>query len=109
MIRKEQETIVVAVIALLKGINVDGETMQYIIEQVGMEKEIKKVVKPTTIDSIANDIYMDLENEGVDLIDSVEYELNGAEIGIEFICLDDDRIKELIKDTTHRRFVTVVV
>jgi hypothetical protein len=98
------------VIAVLNGINVDGESMQYIIEKVGMTDQMKSQLGIETempdvvIDQIAKDIYIDLDNEGVDILEDQEYGINANEIYLENIELDMYRVQAIIKDVLRNHF-----
>ena len=98
------------VIAVLNGIDVDGETMEYIIEKVGMTDQMKSQLGIETempdavIDQIAKDIYIDLDNEGVDILEDQEYGINANEIYLESIDLDMYRVQAIIKDVLRSHF-----
>ncbi len=98
------------VIAVLNGIDVDGESMQYIIEKVGMTDQMKSQLGIETempdavIDQIASDIYIDLDNEGVDIINDQEYGINANEVYLESIDLDMYRVQTIIKDVLRSHF-----
>jgi hypothetical protein len=98
------------VIAVLNGIDVDGESMQYIIEKVGMTDQMKSQLGIETempdavIDQIASDIYIDLDNEGVDILEDQEYGINANEIYLESIDLDMYRVQTIIKDVLRSHF-----
>jgi hypothetical protein len=98
------------VIAVLNGIDVDGESMQYIIEKVGMTDQMKSQLGIETempdavIDQIAKDIYIDLDNEGVDILEDQEYGINANEIYLESIDLDMYRVQAIIKDVLRSHF-----
>jgi hypothetical protein len=98
------------VIAVLNGIDVDGESMQYIIEKVGMTDQMKSQLGIETempdavIDQIAKDIYIDLDNEGVDILEDQEYGINANEIYLENIELDMYRVQAIIKDVLRSHF-----
>ena len=98
------------VIAVLNGIDVDGESMQYIIEKVGMTDQMKSQLGIETempdvvIDQIAKDIYIDLDNEGVDILEDQEYGINANEIYLENIDLDMYRVQAIIKDVLRSHF-----
>jgi len=103
-------TVVEAVIALLNGIDVDGETMEYIINKTAMRDQIKAQLSvesqmpDVVIDQIAKDIYIDLDNEGVDIIEDQEYGINANEIYLESISLDLWRVQRIIKDVLRSHF-----
>ena len=98
------------VIAVLNGIDVDGESMQYIIEKVGMTDQMKSQLGIETempdavIDQIAKDIYIDLDNEGVDILEDQEYGINANEVYLESIDLDLYRVQAIIKDVLRSHF-----
>jgi hypothetical protein len=98
------------VIAVLNGIDVDGESMQYIIEKVGMTDQMKSQLGIETempdavIDQIASDIYIDLDNEGVDILNDQEYGINANEVYLESIDLDMYRVQTIIKDVLRSHF-----
>ena len=98
------------VIAVLNGIDVDGESMQYIIEKVGMTDQMKSQLGIETempdavIDQIAKDIYIDLDNEGVDILETQTYGINDNEIYLRDIELDLYRVQAIIKDVLRSHF-----
>lgn len=98
------------VIAVLNGIDVDGESMQYIIEKVGMTDQMKSQLGIETempdavIDQIASDIYIDLDNEGVDIIQEQQYGIIHNEVYLESIDLDLYRVQTIIKDVLRSHF-----
>jgi polygalacturonase len=98
------------VIAVLNGINVDGESMQYIIEKVGMTDQMKSQLGVATempedvINQIAEDISIDLDNEGLDLIEDQEYGINANEIYLEDVTYDRYRMEKVIKDVLESHF-----
>jgi hypothetical protein len=98
------------VIAVLNGIDVDGESMQYIIEKVGMTDQMKSQLGIETempdavIDQIAKDIYIDLDNEGVDIIQEQQYGIIHNEVYLESIDLDLYRVQTIIKDVLRSHF-----
>jgi len=103
-------TVAEAVITLLKGIDVDGETMEYIINNVGMRDQMKSQLSvesqmpDAVIDQIANDIMEDLDNEGVDLIVDQEYGIVHNEISLNDVTYDTWRIKTIVKDVLNSHF-----
>jgi len=101
------------VIAVLNGINVDGESMQYIIEKVGMTDQMKSQLGVATempedvINQIAEDISIDLDNEGLDLIEDQEYGINANEIYLEDVTYDRYRMEKVIKDVLESHFKSI--
>jgi hypothetical protein len=101
------------VIAVLNGIEVDGETMQYIIEKVGMTEQMKSqlgiesMMPEHVLNQIADDIVTDLDNEGLDLIKDQTYGINANEIYLEDITYDKYRIKAVVRDTLRAHFEAV--
>ncbi len=103
-------TVVEAVIALLNGIDVDGETMEYILEKTGMTDQMKSQLSiesrmpESVMTQIADDIVTDLDNEGVELIDDQTYGINANEIYLEDIAYDTWRIKAIVRDVLRSHF-----
>jgi hypothetical protein len=103
-------TVVEAVIALLNGIDVDGETMEYIINKTAMRDQMKaqlgveSQMPDAVIDQIAKDIYVDLDNEGVDIIEDQEYGICANEIVLMDISLDLWKVQAIIRDTLRSHF-----
>jgi len=103
-------TVVEAVIALLNGIDVDGESMQYIIEKVGMTDQMKSQLSiesrmpESVMTQIADDIVTDLDNEGVDLIEDQEYGIVHNEISLNDVTYDTWRIKAIVRDVLRSHF-----
>ena len=104
------------VIAVLNGIDVDGESMQYILEKTGMIDQMKsqlgvatdelgtRILSPDVIDQIASDIADGLDNEGTDIIGSYELEMNNNYCEIDSIDLDTHCITRIIKDVLVEHF-----
>ena len=109
----ENQAVIAAVIALLNGIDVDGETMEYIIEKTNMTDQMKSQLGITSympehvLNTIADDIVTDLDNEGLDLIEDQEYGINANEIYLENITYDKYRIKAVVRDTLRAHFEEV--
>lgn len=109
MVNEDQKTIVTAVIALLNGIDVDGETMEYILDKVGMADQMKsqlgtKLLSPMVIDQIAEDIVTDLDNEGVELLEDQTYGINANEIYLEDVTYDKYRMEKVVKLVLESHF-----
>jgi hypothetical protein len=98
------------VIAVLNGIDVDGESMQYIIEKVGMTDQMKSQLgiesqmPEAVMTQIANDIITDLDNEGVELIEDQTYGINANEIYLEDVTYDTYRIRAVVRDVLRSHF-----
>ena len=103
-------TVVEAVIALLNGIDVDGETMEYIINKTAMRDQMKaqlsveSQIPDAVIDQITKDIYVDLDNEGVDIIADQDYGVCANEIVLMGISLDLWKVQTIIKDVLRSHF-----
>jgi len=112
----ENQAVIAAVIALLNGINVDGETMEHILEKTGMTDQMKsqlgvatdmlgtRILSPMVIDQIAVDIVSDLDNEGVELLEDQTYGINANEIYLEDVTFDKYRMEKIIKDVLESHF-----
>ena len=105
----ENQAVIAAVIALLNGIDVDGETMEYIVEKVGMADQMKsqlgtKLLSPMAIDQIADDIVADLDNEGVELLEDQTYGINANEIYLEDVTYDKYRMNKIITHVLESHF-----
>ena len=103
-------TVVEAVIALLNGIDVDGETMEYIINKTAMRDQMKAQLSVESqmpeevMTQIADDIVADLDNEGVDLIVDQEYGIVHNEISLNDVTYDTWRIKAIVRDVLRSHF-----
>jgi hypothetical protein len=105
-----------SVITLLNGIDVDGETMEYIIDKVGMRDQMKsqlgvatdmlgtRILSPMVIDQIAEDIVADLDNEGIELIEDQEYGIVHNEISLTDVTYDKYRMEKIIKHVLESHF-----
>lgn len=84
------------VIAVLNGINIDGESMQYIIEKVGMEDQMRSQLGAKVEDesvslklsamqyqSLVEEIVSDIEDNIDDVISDTEFSLSGNYIEVE--------------------------
>lgn len=103
-------TVVEAVIALLNGIDVDGETMEYIINKTAMRDQMKaqlgieSQMPEEVMTQIADDIVTDLNNEGVELIADQEYGIVHNEISLNEVVYDTWRIKAIVRDVLRSHF-----
>jgi hypothetical protein len=116
MVNEDQKTIVTAVIALLNGIDVDGETMEHILEKTGMTDQIKsqlgvatdmlgtRILSPIVIDQITEDIVADLDNEGLELIEDQEYGINANELFLQSVTYDRYRMEQVVKHVLESHF-----
>jgi hypothetical protein len=112
----ENQAVIAAVIALLNGIDVDGETMEHILEKTAMIDQMKsqlgvatdmlgtRILSPMVIDQITEDIVADLDNEGVELIEDQEYGIVHNEISLTDITYDKYRMEKIIKDVLESHF-----
>jgi hypothetical protein len=106
----DQNIAINSVITLLSGIDVDGETMEYIINKVGMRDQMKSqlaiesVMPEAVMTQIANDIITDLDNEGVELIEDQTYGINANEIYLEDVTYDNYRIRAVVRDVLRSHF-----
>ena len=112
----ENQAVIAAVIALLNGIDVDGETMEYILEKTAMTDQIKsqlgvatdmlgtRILSPIVIDQITEDIVSDLDNEGVELLEDQTYGINANEIYLEDVTFDKYRMEKVIKHVLESHF-----
>lgn len=112
----ENQAVIAAVIALLNGIDVDGETMEHILEKTAMTDQIKsqlgvatdmlgtRILSPMVIDQIAEDIVADLDNEGIDLIEDQEYGIVHNEISLTDVTYDKYRMEKIIKHVLESHF-----
>ena len=110
MTNTDKEVVVSSVIALLNSIDVDGETMEHIINEVGMRDQMKSQLgvesrmPEAVIEQIAYDIFTDLDNEGVELIEDQTYGINANEIYIEDVTYDKYRINSIVKSVLESHF-----
>jgi len=116
MANEDQKTVVTAVIALLNGIDVDGETMEYILEKTAMTDQMKsqlgvatdmlgtRILSPMVIDQIAEDIVADLDNEGLELIEDQEYGINANELFLQSVTYDRYRMEQVVKHVLESHF-----
>jgi hypothetical protein len=99
-----------SVITLLNGIDVDGETMEYIINKVGMRDQMKSqlavesIMPEAVITQIAEDITADLDNEGLDLIEDQEYGINANELFLQSVTYDRYRMEQVVKHVLKSHF-----
>jgi hypothetical protein len=99
-----------SVITLLNGIDVDGETMEYIINKVGMRDQMKSQLgiesqmPEAVITQIAEDITADLDNEGLDLIEDQEYGINANELFLQSVTYDRYRMEQVVKHVLRSHF-----
>ena len=105
-----------SVITLLNGIDVDGETMEYILEKTAMIDQMKsqlgvatdmlgtRILSPMVIDQIAEDIVADLDNEGLELIEDQEYGINANELFLQSVTYDRYRMEQVVKHVLESHF-----
>lgn len=98
------------VIAVLKGLNVDGESMQHIIEQVGMTEQMKSqlgapasdkakelVLTPVELESLVNGIVNDIDDCIEDIVD-VEFSLNGNYLEVDSHNVSTRKLESIISN-----------
>jgi hypothetical protein len=106
----DQNIAINSVITLLNGIDVDGETMEYIINKVGMRDQMKSqlgvesIMPDVVINQIAKDITADLDNEGLDLIEDQEYGINANELFLQSVTYDRYRMEQVVKHVLKSHF-----
>jgi hypothetical protein len=112
----ENQAVIAAVIALLNGIDVNGETMEHILKKTGMTDQMKsqlgvatdilgtRILSPMVIDQIAEDIVSDLDNEGIELLEDQTYGINANEIYLEDVTYDKYRMEKVIKHVLESHF-----
>lgn len=107
----KNESIIAAVIALLKGIEVDGETMQHIIEEVNMGDQMKKQLgvsgrmPQSVIDQLAEDISNSISNEGTEAISDYELSMSRHEVELDDVTFDDYVIKKAVENALSEHFI----
>jgi hypothetical protein len=105
-----QVTAIHSVITILNGIDVDGETMEYIINKIGMRDQMKSqlavesIMPEAVITQIAEDITADLDNEGLDLIEDQEYGINANELFLQSVTYDRYRMEQVVKHVLRSHF-----
>ena len=105
----KNEAVIAAVIALLKGIEVDGQTMEHIINEVHMTDQMRSQLSPNilpamVIDQIASDIADRLDSEGTDIIGNYELEMSNNYCEIDSIDLDTHCVKRIVEDILAEHF-----
>lgn len=101
------------VIAVLNSIDVDGETMEYIIEKTNMTDQMKSQLGVTSqmpddvLFQIAEDIMTDLSDEGVELLEDQTYGINANEIYLEDVTFDKYTMNKIIRSVLDSHFVSI--
>lgn len=109
----DQNIAINSVITLLNGIDVDGETMQHILEKTNMTDQMKSQLGIESqmpyhvLDTITNDIVVDLIDEGVELLEDQEYGINANEIYLESVTYDKYRMNRVIKHVLESHFTPI--
>lgn len=108
----KNEAVIAAVVALLKGIEVDGETMEYIIKEVYMEEQMKKQLSTVQVPDhvliqLAADIANDIDCEGTDIIEDYDLDMNYREVSINSIDYNRRRIEDIVLNILKDHFETV--
>lgn len=98
------------VIAVLNGIEVDGESMQYIIEKVGMEDQMRSQLgaksseegvsfKLTAMqyESLVEEVVSQIEDNIDDVISDTEFSLNGNCIEVDSYDVSRNRLTSIIE------------
>lgn len=98
------------VIAVLNGIEVDGESMQYIIEKVGMEDQMRSQLGAKVEDesvslklsimqyqSLVEEIVSEIEDNIDDVISDVELSLNGNCIDVDSYDVSRSHLTRIIE------------
>jgi phosphoenolpyruvate synthase/pyruvate phosphate dikinase len=100
------------VVAVLKGLDVDGESMQYIIEQVGMEDQMKKQLGGTSrmpqsvIEQLAKDIAESIASEGTSAITDYELSMSYNEVQVDEVTFDERVLQRAVEDALSEHFDT---
>ncbi len=98
------------VIAVLKGLDIDGETMQHIIDQVGMTDQMKKqlggpgTMPQAVIEQLASDISDSITGEGTDAISDYELSMHRNEVSIEDVTFDEYVIQRAVESALSSHF-----
>lgn len=101
------------VIAVLNSIDVDGETMEYIIEKTNMTDQMKSQLGVTSqmpddvLFQIAEDIMTDLSDEGVELLEDQTYGINANEIYLEDVTFDKYTMNKIIRSVLDSHFTPI--
>jgi hypothetical protein len=98
------------VIAVLNGINIDGESMQYIIEKVGMEDQMRSQLGAKVEDdsvslrlsvmqyqSLVEEIVSEIEDNIDDVISDTEFSLNGNCIEVDSFDVSRSSLTNIIE------------
>ncbi len=84
--------------------------MQYIIEQVGMQDQMKKqlggptVMPQSVIDQLAEDISDAITSEGTDAISDYDLSIHRNEVSIEDVTFDEYVIQRAVRDALSSHF-----
>ena len=104
------------VIAVLKGLEIDGETMQHIINEVGMTDQMKKqlggpaTISQAAIDDLAADITKLITREGTDAISSYDLSIDYSNrVELDNVDFDEDLIQRVVTDALAEHFQIEVV
>ena len=108
----KNEAVIAAVIALLKGIEVDGETMEFIIKEVYMEEQMKKQLSDVQVpqhvlSELAADIATDIDNESTDIIDDYDLEISYKEVSISRVDYNKAIIEQIVLNVLRDHFGAV--
>lgn len=100
----KKDTIVGIVIQFLKEIEVDGETMEYIVDEVGMSEQLLKQklvrIKSEDVDGLANVVANDICANIIDEHNLQDYtlEFRFNEAFVSQFCLDFDAVETVVKE-----------
>lgn len=113
----ENSELVKLVVAVLRGMNANAETMEYIINEVGIEDEIRHRLNGgesvltrlgnLAADDLVGEITDEIVSEGEDLIEDWEIEVYNKAIDLTDVSIDDSVIRGAVRRVVNRHFEIV--
>jgi hypothetical protein len=113
----ENNELVKLVVAVLRGMNANAETMQHIINEIGIEDEMRHQLNGgesvlTRLDNLAADdligeITDEITDQGEDLIEDYDIAIYDRTLEITDIKIDDSEIRRCVKRIVEKHFEIV--
>jgi predicted RNA-binding protein len=113
----ENNELVKLVVAVLRGMNANAETMHHIINEVGIEDETRHRLNggesvltqlgDLAADDLINDLTDEIVSEGQDLIEDWEIEVYNKAIDLTDVSIDESTVRGAVKRIVDKHFEIV--
>lgn len=110
----ENNELVKLVVAVLRGMNANAETMEYIIRNVGIEDETRHQLNGgesvltrlgnLAADDLVDQIASEIAEGGTDIVDRYELSMYNNEVSLEDIEFDESTIRHSVRRIVEKHF-----